>query len=335
MPFTQLIAHRIERQTPQSLVTNTLRHEPLTINGNSEDLAREIKNAYIKKNGKSYGRFSSDVAAHPLSQWLNEYKAGKLSFTSFTHSAMTHLKLEIEKCTSLVYSHVFIAQETLEGAEFLYFVVLDHQTGWYLDGNNDLSDSLFLDPKQFSMAARINLREWENQENNNYISIVRLRNDKDLSDAFANFIGFTDKVDQKAQTAELIEAVQQYTEQLDEQSASQTRHTLVNYCLEQAKQDKPVLIEELSQQIDHEKSAEITQFIQNNCQTLKNEIIPDASALRSLVRLSGRNEVMSMSFASDCVGSTVVYDADSDSLIIKSIPPALKSRLLKVMRQKN
>jgi nucleoid-associated protein len=335
MPFSQLIAHRIERQNPQALVNLGLRSENLDINGYSEELAREVKKAYIKKSGKAYGRFSSDLAAHPLSQWLREYRAGKLSFCSFTHSALTHLKLEIEKCESLLYSHILIMQETLEGAEFLYFILLDHQSGWYFDSETQLCDSLYLDANQFLMGARINLREWEAEENNNYISIVRYRNDKDLSEALVNFVGFTDKVDQKAQTAELIEAVQQYAEQLDEQTASQTRHTLVNYCLEQAKLDKPVVIEELSQQIDQEKSAQITQFIHDNTQNLHREIIPDAGALRSLVRLSGRNEVMSMSFASDCIGSTVVYDTDSDSLIIKSIPPALKTRLLKLMRQKN
>lgn len=335
MPFSQLIAHRLERQNPQALVNLTLRQENIELTGKSEELAREVKKAYIKKTGKSYGRFSTDIASHPLSQWLREYRAGKLSFTSFTHSAMTHLKLEIEKCESLVFSHVFVMEEVLEGAEFLYFIVLEHQSGWYLDVDLQLGDSLFLEPERFAMGARINLREWESEENNNYISIVKFRNDKDLSDALINFIGFTDKVDQKAQTAELIEAVQQYAEQLDEQTASQTRHTLVNYCLEQAKLDKPVVIEELSQQIDHEKSSGISHFIQNNCHSLHKEIIPDASALRNLVRLSGRNEVMSMSFASDCIGSTVVYDTDSDSLIIKSIPPALKTRLLKLMRQKN
>ncbi|MFO1370141.1 MAG: nucleoid-associated protein [Marinagarivorans sp.] len=335
MPFSQFIAHRIERQNPQALVNLKLRQQTLDLNGKSEDLAREVKKAYIKKTGKAYGRFSSDHGAHPLSQWLREYRAGKLSFTSFTHSALTHFKLEIEKCESLVYSHILIAEEVLEGAEFLYFALLDHQNAWYFDADIELSDSLFLDPSQFTLGARINLREWEGEENNNYISIVKFRNDKDLSEAFINFIGFTDKVDQKAQTAELIEVVEQYAGQLDEQTASQTRHTLVNYCLEQAKQDKPVVIEELSQQINHEKSAEIAQFIQTNSQSLHKEIIPDTGALRSLVRLSGRNEVMSMSFASDCIGSTVVYDTDSDSLIIKSIPPALKSRLLKLLRQKN
>ena len=40
-------------------------------------------------------------AFHPtmgptLSQWLREYRAGKLSFTSFTHSALTHFKLELK-----------------------------------------------------------------------------------------------------------------------------------------------------------------------------------------------------------------------------------------------
>ncbi len=335
MPFNQIIAHRIERQNPQALVNLNLRPQNLELNGKTEDLAREIKKAYIKKTGKAYGRFSSDYAANPLSQWLREYRAGKLSFASFTHSALTHFKLEIEKCESLIYSHIVIMEEVLEGAEFIYFILLDHQNAWYFDADVELSNSLFLDPGQFTCGARVNLREWEGEENNNYISIVKYRNDKDLAEAFINFIGFTDKVDQKAQTAELIEAVEQYAGSLDDQSASQTRHTLVNYCLEQAKLDKPVVIEELSQQINHEKSAEITQFIQNNAQSLHKEIIPDTGALRSLVRLSGRNEVMSMSFSSDCIGSAVVYDTDSDSLIIKAIPPALKTRLLKLLRQKN
>ncbi|HMU67001.1 MAG TPA: nucleoid-associated protein, partial [Cellvibrionaceae bacterium] len=82
MPFSQFIAHRIERQNPQALVNLKLRHQTLELNGKSEDLAREVKKAYIKKTGKAYGRFSSDCAAHPLSQWLHEYRAGKLSFTS-------------------------------------------------------------------------------------------------------------------------------------------------------------------------------------------------------------------------------------------------------------
>jgi Nucleoid-associated protein len=51
------------------------------------------------------------------------------------------------------------------------------------------------------------------------------------------------------------------------------------------------------------------------------------------VRISGRDELMSMSFASDCLGETIVYDAETDSLTIRKIPSALKARLMKHLRE--
>jgi nucleoid-associated protein len=333
MPFTHIIAHRVTRPSPQDLISLQARDALLPLDGKTQDLAFTLKQAYLKKTGKAYGRFSSDTAAHPLSQWLRQYREEKLSFASFTHSALTHLKLEVEKTQSLLHGHVFFMLEALEAATYLYILVVEHDTGLYFDGNNELSDSLYLDTQKFTLAARISLQEWEQEEKSNYISLVRWRGEKDLSDAFAQFIGFTDKIDQKAQTQELIEIVDAYADNLDPSAASHTRQSLVSYCLEQAKQDKPVLIEDLSQHLDTERAPEISQFIKSHSQHLQDDVIPDTGALRNFVRLSGRNEQMSMSFASDCLGNTVVYDPESDSLIIKSIPPALKSRLLKLLKK--
>jgi nucleoid-associated protein len=40
-----------------------------------------------------------------------------------------------------------------------------------------------------------------------------------------------------------------------------------------------------------------------------------------------------MSFAAECLGETIVYDKDSDSLTIRNLPAPLKLRLIKHMQQ--
>ena len=175
----------------------------------------------------------------------------------------------------MVYSHILIAEEVLEGAEFLYFALLDHQNAWYFDADIEAKRQFISRPKP--IYPRGNASICASGKARKIITTFLLSNSATIKISprpLSTLLAFTDKVDQKAQTAELIEVVEQYAGQLDEQTASQTRHTLVNYCLEQAKQDKPVVIEELSQQINHEKSAEIAQFIQTNSQSLHKEIIP-------------------------------------------------------------
>ena len=74
-------------------------------------------------------------------------------------------------------------------------------------------------------------------------------------------------------------------------------------------------------------------YVEAQQPALKREIIPDSSQIRNFVRISGRNELLSMSFASNCLGESVVYDSDADCLTIKSIPSSLKSKLIKHLKE--
>ena len=74
-------------------------------------------------------------------------------------------------------------------------------------------------------------------------------------------------------------------------------------------------------------------FVSTTHPSAKPEIITDTSKLRQFVRLSGRNNQLSMSFASSCLGDSIVYDPSTDSLTIKDIPPRLKARLIKLAQE--
>lgn len=181
--------------------------------------------------------------------------------------------------------------------------------------------------------AMVNLQDWDAGDSNTYLALLRERGEKDLSDAFTEFVGFSDKHDVKNDTVQFLKIVDNFTDSLDENTAKLTRSKVVDYCLEQNKAGKSVVINDLSNSLSEElKSYEpdhFSRYVESTQDQIKAEFIPDTSQVRSYARISGRNDSLSMSFDAECLGNNIHYDAASDSLIIKNLPPALKARLLK------
>ena len=329
MALSHLIAHHLSRPSEGDEARLALRSAELPVNGKSEELLRELKNAYVGKAGKAYGQFDCDYSQYPMSRWLEEYVNDRLSFTSFTEKALQHLKIELEKTEVCLDGHLLFLQESLADGDLLYLFVVDHNEGLYIDGNLEMAESFYLNVNQVVLGAKINLSEWQREDAKNYLSVLRPRGDKKLTELFWEFLGFTDKVDVKAETTEFLDIVTAYTQALPEEKAQETRAKVVDYCLEQDKGGEPVVIETLSAHINEEAPQEFVQFVAQKQETPKEELIPDRAQMRQFVRISGRNDALSMSFSAECLGEAIVYNADADSLTITNIPSSLKAKLLK------
>ncbi len=333
MAISHLIAHKLERLTPTTPCVLTLRDQEIPRDGKIEECTRELKLSYIKKLGKIHGRFSSDLAMHPFSNWISECIDEKLSFVSLTKKAMQHFKIEIDKSEALMDAYVFFVQESFDHADEFYVYIVDHLKGQYLDGDLNITDSTYLNTNQVQLAAKVNLREWQSDDAQlNYLSVLPWRGEKDLSDAFVEFIGFTDKADIKEETEMFLDAVESYASTLSEEQGLEAREKVVSYCLEQDKAGKRVVLSDLSSQIDEGNQEVFEQHIREEKPQLKPELIPDRAQLRQYIRISGRDNMLSMSFDAKCLGSSIVYDHDSGALTINKIPNSLKSRLLKHLR---
>ncbi len=333
MAISHLIAHRIQRLSPTTPALVDLRDDELPRDGKIEECARELKLCFVKKLSKIHGRFSSDMAMHPFSNWIAECIAEKIGFVSLTEKAMKHFKLELDKTEALLDAYVFFVQETLEHADELSVYVVDHLNGQYIDGDLNISDSVYLDTNNITLGAKVNLREWQGEDKHlNYLSVLPWRGEKELSDAFVAFIGFTDKADVKEETEAFLDAVDSFTKDLPEEIAIETREKVVNYCLEEDKAGRRVVIADLSSQIDSENTEKFEKHVVAEKPQLKAELIPDRAQMRQYIRISGRDNMLSMSFDSKCLGESIVYDQASDTLTISKIPTALKSRLLKHLR---
>lgn len=336
MALASIISHHIFRNSPGAKVETKLRAEAFNAGGKLEELIYELKTNFVRKSGKSYGRFSNETAEFPFSAWLREYREERLGFSTFTQKSMHHFQSELEKTESLFDAHVFFAEENIEAGHYLYLFILEHMSGLYLDASIELDDSRFLDTTGFSLAAKIDLSNWDAGDSATYLTLLRGRGDKEISDAFTNLTGFSDKHDIKSDTSEFLKIVDHYSGTLDEQTARVTRTKVVDYCLEQNKAGKPVIIAELSNSLSTElkthEPEHFSRFVEAKQPEKKAEFIADSSQIRNYVRISGRNDSLSMSFASECLGNEIVYDADQDVLTIKNIPPALKARLLKHLK---
>lgn len=358
MPLSNIIAHRIQRIQPTETATLSLHDETWALDGKVEECFREFKHAMIKRVSKDYGQFSDDISSHPLSSWLKEYIDAKMSFESCSKKAMEHLKVELDKTEEVIDCFVFFAHEAQESAEYIHIFVTQHNAGLFLDGDITLNDSLYLDTSNIQLAAKINLTDWQSGDSYkvaNTLTLLRSRGEKELSDIFLAFIGFAEKVDIRADTEEFLSVVSEYTKDLPKDVAQHTKRQVVDYCIEQNKMGQPVVMDELSKELKANPAPRVTtiatneetgetveippepmkpmpefsNFISDKPTATKPKLIPDAAQLKQFVRLSGRNQQMSMSFSPSCLGNSIIYDPETDSLIIKEIPARIKAHLAK------
>lgn len=335
MAFSQIIAHRIARHSPSENLMTQMRQTTFDISGILEEQTYELKAQFLRKGGKHYGKFSDDIANSPIAGLLREYRENKIDFTSFTHRLIKHAESLLSEDETLFDGYLFFAEEKIEAGESLWVFFIEHNSGNYLDADLQLNLSQYLDLQGFNLAAKIQLDEWEQASTSTYLTLLKTRGDKEFADIFTQWIGFSDKHDIKGDTKVFLSTLESFTEHLDEPTAQLTRRKAVDYCVERTKQGKQVDVEELSNNLAEEiKAYEPRAFSQHfeKQQELSKEFIPDTSQLRSYVRISGRTDNMSMSFASACLGTDIVYDPQSDSLIIQNIPPALKARLIKHLK---
>lgn len=334
------------------------------LDGRAEYLLRELKQAFIGKAGKIHGEFSSDISEAPIKPWLQQLLDKQLGFESFSQKLWQHLETSLAGSSVDVDGHVLIFIEALADGDFLHLFIVDHKEGIYLDSELQLSDSLFLDLSKIVVAARVNISQacgieveasTENDTEDDdieeqisapggqgsYLSVLKARGDKELTDFFTAWVGVGEPVDTAADTDNFLEAVAEFTKDMDDVQASQCRNEVVEYCVQQDKLGESVQIKELSSALSEQKIVEeedsFSQFVsqyQGQRDMVKSDVlIPDRSKLRQFLRISGRSDNLSMSFNADCLGDTVVYNPQSDSLTITSIPSALKLRLLKHMQE--
>lgn len=335
MPIDNSIVHQIHKKPDGQPASLTLRDAELASNEALEQLLAGLIEAYNSKPNKAWGYFHEESGAYPFSGWLQQLIDGELDFVRFSSTATEQLKNLMEGSNLALGGHVLYIRYRQGMTAFLVIALLHHTEGVTVTDDLNVAAARHLDLSSLNMAARINLTEWkQNTSSRQYISFIRGRSGKRVSDYFRDFIGCVEGANPEEETTTLLQAFQDYVGEADLEPAIVKDKTkaMSGYVSSQARQGEQVALEELSGLIDEDQPRAFYDYIRNKDYGLAPEIPPDKRTLNNFMRFYGKADGLSISFEAHLLGERVEYDESEDSLVIRHPPKGLIQQLKKKAR---
>ncbi|MGQ3825711.1 nucleoid-associated protein YejK [Pseudomonas alliivorans] len=330
MPIRHIIVHQIDKKPDGTPAVLHARDTELGASQAIENMLADLNDSYNAKQGKAWGLFHAESGAYPFSRWLKDYLDDSQDFTSFSRAAVEYLQTLMEESNLSTGGHVLFAHYQQGMTDYLTVALLHHSEGVAVNDTLDVTPAKHLDLGQLHLAARINISEWKNNnQSKQYISFIKGKNGRKVSDYFRDFIGCQEGVDAPGETRTLLKAFSDFveSEDLPEEQAREKTNTLVCYATSQAKLGEPMTLEELSGLIDEDRPKAFYDHIRNRDYGLSPEIPADKRTLNQFRRFTGRAEGLSISFEAHLLGSKIDYDENAGTLTIRNLPTQLRDQL--------
>lgn len=330
MPIRHATIHFIDKKPDGQPAILHTRDGELGQSGSIENMLADFNESYNAKQGKAWGFFHPATGAHPLSGWLKDYMDGANDFSAFSLIAVEHLQKLMEESNLSVGGHVLFVHYQQGMTDYLAIALLHHSEGVVVSDTLDVAPSRHIDLSQLHLAARINISEWQNNKSSKqYISFIKGKNGKKVSEYFRDFIGCQEGVDGPGETRTLLKAFSDFveSEDLPEDSAREKTKTLVDYASSQSKIGEPMSLEELSGLIDEDRPRAFYDHLRNKDYGLSPEIPADKRTLNQFRRFTGRANGLSIAFEAHLLGDKIEYDEAAGHLLIKGVPTQLVDQL--------
>ena len=330
MPIRHAIVHLIDKKPDGNPAALHISDVELVDSQAMENLMADLNESYNAKPNKAWGLFHGESGAYPLSGWLNEFLVGSMDFVEFSRHAVEQLAHLMEESNLSTGGHVLFCHYQQGMTDYLSIALLHHSEGVAVTEALEVTPSRHLDLSKLHMAARINISEWRNNKTSKqYISFIKGKGGKKVSDYFRDFIGCTEGVDGPSETRTLLKAFSDYveSEDLPEEQAREKTDVLVDYATSQAKIGEPMALDALSELMDDQAPRAFYDYIRNKDYGLSPEFPADKRTLNQFRRFTGRAEGLSISFEAHLLGSKVEYDGERDVLTIRGLPTQLHDQL--------
>jgi len=330
MPIRHAIVHLIDKKPDGTPAVLHARDADLAESAALDNMLADLNESYNAKQGKAWGFFHAESGAYPFSGWLKEYLTGKQDFTGFSREAVEHLQRLMEESNLSTGGHVLFAHYQQGMTDYLAIALLHHSEGVAVTDELDVMPSRHLDLGQLHLAARINVSEWQSNPNSKqYVSFIKGKNGRKVSEYFRDFIGCQEGVDGPGETRTLLKAFTDFVESLDlpDESAREKTKTLVDYASSQTRLGETISLEELSGLIDEDRPKAFYDHIRNKDYGLSPEIPADKRTLNKFRRFTGRAEGLSISFEAHLLGDKIEFDETGGTLTLRGLPQALTDQL--------
>jgi nucleoid-associated protein len=336
--ITNIALHFISKKEETGEVVLRLGPDNIEVGQKIESFVDGLHTIYNAKGNKAYGSFSampSEGESARFVDLMESYLAEQQDFYAFSTQAANVLKNEIEKYDLAETGYLVVCHYEYMGGRYLLAAVIPISEHYSVDGELNISADQHLDTNRLQLAARIDLFDYQqNAEGNRYISFIKGRAGRKVSDFFLDFLGCEEGLNAKEQTQTLVQAVEDYVavNQLDASEKQKTRKDLLSYCKEQKASSQDVSIQEVGKVIESAGAEEdFYQFCQTQSYPIEESFPHEQAVVNKITKYSGYGNGISLSFERSHFGEDVVYNPHNDSITIYKVPPNLKEQLLALL----
>ncbi|WP_199438528.1 nucleoid-associated protein YejK [Vibrio owensii] len=331
------VIHELELDE-SSEISLKLRNEPLNNNVITEALVTEIHRVYRNKTGisKGYGRFKEE------SQFRNsvvDLYNQTTRFIDFSTNSSIALKEQISRYPFADAGAIVIAEYTALATDYLFIGIIPFDNSFHL--NQELAPNAIehLDINKMDIAACIDLSTFSTTgENNRYVSFIKGRVGRRISDFFLDFMEVELGLDPKEQNTILTQAISDYcsSNNFTKDEAHSTKQMVRTYCNDALKGGEEALVAELSAELPLGENGEtFNAYVAREGYDLADQFPVDRSAIRKLTKFAGAGGGLNITFDAILLDERVHYDPETDTLTIKGTPPNLRSQLTSSPKHKS
>ena len=332
----QIVLHQLVKHAENETTTmeSVLRDELLTITPEVEQMMLQLHQGYQNK-GKAFGVFQENSI---FAQDLNRLLENEINFLNFSQQSTKLLAQELGKYNFADSGTLILCQYNFLATDYLFIALLDSRISMLVDENLEIRRTEYLDIKQFDIAARINLTDLQvNANSNRYLTFIKGRVGRKISDFFMDFLGAEEGLNPQVQNQCLLQAVSDYCEQgdLNKEQTQAVKKQVFEYCKGQLASGDEIALTELSANLPTLNERPFVTFTEEHDYGLEETIPPVRSALKTLTKFSGSGKGVTLSFDADLLNNRIEWNPLTDTLTIKGIPPNLKDQLQKALKCDN
>ncbi len=332
----QIVLHQLVKHAENETTTmeSVLRDELLAITPEVEQMMLQLHQGYQNK-GKAFGVFQENSI---FAQDLNRLLENEINFLNFSQQSTKLLAQELGKYNFADSGTLILCQYNFLATDYLFIALLDSRISMLVDENLEIRRTEYLDITQFDIAARINLTDLQvNANSNRYLTFIKGRVGRKISDFFMDFLGAEEGLNPQVQNQCLLQAVNDYCEQgeLNKEQTQAVKKQVFEYCKGQLASGDEIALTELSANLPTLNERPFVTFTEEQDYGLEETIPPVRSALKTLTKFSGSGKGVTLSFDADLLNNRIEWDPLTDTLTIKGIPPNLKDQLQKALKCDN
>lgn len=317
-------------------VTLKPRNAKLPVNDVLKRLCSDLIEMYAKV-ANSNGTLGVDPLAHKFPVHLKEYSAGTTTFMPFTLTSVRLIAEHMGKAFLANGGYSLFLRYKVDDQDFLLVVMLKLKPGAGVDAVTlDLTETLNIDLAHLHEAARINLTRWQGDQQP-YLTFIKGRSrQSEVSDYFREALSCTSFTDSKHHTQAVLRAAHDFVEARTDlepdaklREKAEMRQRLYE-CLNGNRNEIPLLTvaAAINPSAPEDFLAHVKNSIDGHDYHLDDRFTPYRKAYIGLKRVSVKYGTVSLAFdVDDIQAERVRYDANSDSIILKSPSEQVKTAI--------